>query len=132
MNREPNWRAFYEELCKRGLDVLGGVDEHLEQVIPFHVDSDVFWSESLELVLKERWCEDPERAVREVIAIWARNVRARMGEIYEGVGKNVFVFFGEDEEDVLEPRTMIEDIRPRYGPRTIRRLIEAARTEAGE
>ncbi len=132
MSREPNWRAFYEELRKRGLDVLGGVDEHLEQVIPFHVDSDVFWSESLEVVLKERWCEDPERAVREVIAQWARIVRTRMDEIYGGMGKTVFVFFDEDEEDVPESGTMFEDIRPRYDPGTIRRLIEAARLKESE
>jgi hypothetical protein len=55
-----------------------------------------------------------------------------MAEVYGGVGKSVFVFDDEDEEDVPEPQTMLASIRPRYDPEAMGRLMEAARAEEAE
>jgi protein gp37 len=129
---EPNWPAFYEALRKLGLEILEDVDEHVMRLIPLHNDGNEFWSESLELLLREWWRRDPEKAVREVIAQWARNVQARMTEVYGGVGKSFFVISDEDADDVPEPQTMIASIRPRHDPVAIARLMEAARTKKSE
>jgi hypothetical protein len=124
---KPNWTAFSAKLHALGVRSITGVDRHLYNFLLTTFAGDEFWSEGLEFWLNEYWQEDPQKAVSEVLEVWASNVRGYLARLVPR-DRSLLASEDEDPDEIDRPEDMIASIGPNLDPAIVAQLVEAART----